>query len=165
MALVSGLVLTGCEGAKAPLGAPEEVALDSRLLGDWTATDDDGDISLLVISALNDHEYELLYREADDEVTEQMKMRAYASRIDGVQFANITCLNCDEEDQENGEEWFFFAFEFEGDDILLAKSLEDDVYRSGMKDLSKSTEIRAYVKAHMNESTFFESDIGRFERK
>ena len=160
--LVAGLVLTGCEGAKAPLGAEDEVALDSRLIGTWIGLDDDGDESSLTISALNESEYELALKDSNSDDAETMRMRAFASSIDGIQIANITCLICEKDEEE---EWFFFAFELESDDVLVATALDDDVYNKGLKDLTSSTEIRAYVTAHIKDSSFFEDESGRFHRK
>ena len=161
--LAFAFIFVGCEGAQAPMGEPGEIALDSKLLGTWISMDEAGEqASLLTITNENDTEYILIYEEIGDEEEEKMNLRAFASSVDGIQFANISCLNCEEDEKD---EWFFFAFEFESDDVLLARALDDDVYKMGLKYLTQPAQIRAYISSHQTDSSFFDDEVGRFERK
>ncbi|MDA1028369.1 MAG: hypothetical protein O3B41_04860 [Bacteroidetes bacterium] len=161
-------VLTGCEGAKAPLGAAGEVALDNRLIGTWIGGNEDGEeASLLSISPLGETEYALVYKEANENESEEMHLRAFASSVNGVLFANITCIDCDEEENEakDEEEWYFFTYSLESDDeVLVARALVNEVYKEGLIDLTDSAQIREYVAAHMSDQSFFEEEAGRFKR-
>lgn len=160
-------ILTGCEGAKAPLGTAGEVSLDNRLMGTWISSDEDGeDASLLSISPLGDTEYALVYKEANEEESEEMHLRAFASSVNGVLFANITCIDCNEEENEakDEKEWYFFTYSLESDEVLVATALNDEVYKEGLMDLTNSAQIREYVAAHMSDESFFEEESGRFKR-
>ncbi len=162
------LLLTGCEGAKAPMGMAGEVAMDHRLFGTWVGGGEGGnELALLTISQLNESEYALLYKEAEEKESEQMHLKAFATSVNGVLFANVTCTACDNDDDgdaEEEDEWYFFSFSLESDDVLVATALEDDVYKKGLKDLTDSGEIRAYISAHMTDKSFFEDENGRFKR-
>jgi hypothetical protein len=161
--LVFVFFFMGCEGANAPMGEPGEVALDPALIGTWMGMDeDDEEASILTISALTDNEYKLVYTDSGEEKSETMYLRGFVSSVDGVQFANISCSVCEEDENE---EWYFFAFEFQTGDVLLAKALEDDVYKKGLKDLTEPAQIRAYIKMHQKDAEFFSDEIGRFLRK
>ena len=161
--LAFSFLFVGCEGAEAPMGQPGEVALDSKLMGTWIGMNDqDEEASLLTISALNENEYKLVYKDKDEDTSETMYLRGFVSSVEGVQFANLSCSVCEEEDDE---EWYFFAFEFETDDVLIAKALEDDVYKKGLKDMTNPSEIRAYISLHQKEASFFSDEAGRFIRK
>ena len=163
--LFAAIVLTGCEGALAPMGSSDEVKLDERLLGTWIGVgDNEDDVTVMTISAINDFEYAITYREEGEEEDETLSLRAFTSLVGGIQFANITCLSC-EEDTEDEEDWLFFAFELESNDALVATAINNDVYNEGLSELTETDQVRAYILSHLNDANFFEEDEGRFIRQ
>ena len=163
--LLVALVITGCESAQVPMGSPGEVAFDEGLIGNWEAKGDNDEIvSFLSISALSDTEYALIYKEPDEDESEQLNLKAFASSVDGVLFANFTCSICDDDDDEKEAEWYFYTFSFESKDIIVSKSLAEDVYKKGLDDLKNPAQVRSYIQAHMNDKEFFEQETARFSR-
>ncbi|MFT4604531.1 MAG: hypothetical protein ACI9W4_001263 [Rhodothermales bacterium] len=76
IAVLFVLVLVGCEGSPYPLSAPGDVPVRSELLGNWQTTDED---------------MPSFYR-------------MYESEVDGLRFANIQCLGCEEEEAESSDD-------------------------------------------------------------
>ncbi len=158
--LIAGLVLTGCEGAGAPLGEPDEMAVDMAVTGTWYAAGEGDDAAWLRIWAFNDHEYYVEWETQDDE-DDTARMRVFSSDLDTYLFANMQCVNCDEDDRR---EWFFFQYELESPDVLLIRGIEDAHYSDAMAQMTRSRDVRQYVERHMGDPGFFSDDIMRMTR-
>ncbi len=170
LAVFGMIIWTGCEGAKAPLGPPNEVHVDSRLEGEWVAQDTDGSKVNVKIWGFNDSEYYLEYLrlnadgQPDDDL---MRLRGFSTPIATGMYANIACINCEEadnEEEDEGQNWFFFVYEITPNGELRVQSVDDDVYEIGLKDLSDVASIRAYVEAHATDKGFLQDEVLVFKK-
>jgi hypothetical protein len=160
-ALLFGMNLVGCEGAPMPMGESNELAADVRLEGYWQSVDEDKEEANVRIWVFNEHEYYLEWElDEEDDGPKFMRLRAFASEVDGMLMANIVCVGCDDDEPE----WFFFRYELESPDVLIMQSVRDKHYRDGMSKMASTREIRDYVEAHINDADFFEDEIARFQR-
>lgn len=160
--ILFGVVLAGCEAAQVPLGPPDEMVVDRRFTGTWVSVseEDDGDEALLKVWVFNDHEYYVEWEIEDDE-DELARIRTYASDLGDFLFANVQCINCSENDRK---EWFFYQFELSQDDELIIRSIRNVHYSEAMADMTRSSDVRAYVQLHMHDEGFFSEEVGRFVR-
>lgn len=154
------LFLAGCEGARVPLGEPDEMPVNPALTGTWESISDEEDMAILHVWAFNDHEYYLEW-ETEDEEDDLARLRAYSSDLGDFIFANIQCINCDADDRT---EWFFFQYELESPDVLVMRSVADAHYTDAMSGMTRSRDVRRYVEEHMLEEGFFEDGRARFSR-
>ena len=154
------LILSGCKGAGAPLGEPDEMTVDAGLTGTWESVSDDEDKAILRVWVFNDHEYYVEWETEDDE-TDVARLRAYSSDLGDFLFSNIQCINCDEDDRS---EWFFFQYELESSDMLLLRSVADEHYTDALSSMTRSRDVRRYVEQHMHDAGFFEDNVARFRR-
>jgi|GEM_PF-1097482 len=154
------LLLAGCEGARAPLGEPDEVPVNPALAGTWHSQSEDEDKATLRVWVFNDHEYYVEW-EVDDEEEDMARLRSFTSDLGDFLFANIQCVNCDADDRN---EWFFFQYELESPDVLLIRSVSNEHYTDAMAGMTRSRDIRRYVEQHMHDEGFFEDNTARFMR-
>ena len=79
--LLFAVAVIGCEGAGAPLGEPDELAIDKTVTGTWYAAGEDEEALWLRVWAFNDHEYYVEWETEDDE-DEIARMRVFSSDLD-----------------------------------------------------------------------------------
>jgi len=163
---VSFLVLIGCEGSPFPLGDPADSAIDENLIGSWVLAyapdevrDETEDGSYLNVLPFNEHEY---YVEGWDkgEEDEMMKMSVFSTEVQGVLFANIRCINCDEDDRD---EYFFFSYDLAEDGDLSVRSVSDDIYKD-LKDMKSVREVRRYFERHMTDADFYDDEAAVYRK-
>ena len=157
--IVLAVLTVGCEGAGAPLGEADEVPVNPDVIGSWYASgEEEGDAGLwLRVWAFNDSEYYVEW-EGEEEDDDLARLRVFASDLGTYLFANVQCINCDEDDRK---EWFFFQYEFESPDVLLIRGIEDEHYSDAMSQMSDSRDVRRYVERHMGDTGFFSEDVLR----
>lgn len=151
-ALVALVILTGCEGAAVPLGDPDPTLFNEAVLGSWVsqpeAQDADSDRMYLRIFRFNEAEYYAEARFEDDEPDEWMRLRIYPTELEGVMFANIQCVGCEE------TEWLFFSWEL-ADGHLVVTDVVDDLYEDDIGDEVTTQELRSAVSSRMASNTLF----------
>ena len=160
--ILIGALLAGCEAAQVPLGPPDELLVDSRVTGHWVSesADEEAEKALLSVWAFNDHEYYVEWEIEDDE-DDVARIRTFASDLGHFLFANVQCINCTEDDRK---EWYFYQFELTSDDELIIRSIRNIHYSEAMADMTRSSDVRAYVQKHMHDEGFFSEEVGRFVR-
>jgi len=166
ISVLAFLLLSGCEGAHYPLGQPTDATIDEQLIGPWElayapegARDDDGKDSFLNIYAFNEHEY-LVEGWDEGEEDDLMKLSAFATTVEGVLFAIVRCVNCDEDDRD---EYFFFSYDLADDGALSVRAINDDLY-DDLKDLGSIREVRRYVVRRLPEPDFFDDEVVVYRR-
>ena len=161
--IIGTVFLAGCEGAQVPLGDANDVPIDERLLGDWMALDDEQEATILTIWAFNDTEYYMEFMQDDDDEAadaDTMRIRAFSTEVKDYMFTNIQCINCDEDEKE----WYFYSYTFDSDGKLAVQGIENKHYRDAMAEMTRSKDVRKYVRAHLNDEDFLEEEVGIFER-
>ncbi len=161
--IIGTVFIAGCEGALVPLSDANDVPIDERLLGEWMALDDEQEASIITIWAFNDTEYYMEWKEEDEDeeaAADTMRIRAFSTELKDYMFTNIRCINCEEDETE----WFFYRYAFEGDDRLAVQGIRNRHYRDAMSEMTRSKDVRKYVRAHLNDEDFMEEDIAYFER-
>lgn len=160
--LTGALLFAGCEGAQVPLGEPDEMPVDARMMGEWIAEveDEDEAPTWLRVWAFNDHEYYVEWETEGDE-EEMARLRAFSSDLGDFIFSNIQCINCDPEDRD---EWFFYQYELESDDVLLIRGIDEEHYNGPLSSMTRSRDVRQYVEQHMGDEGFFSEGVARFTR-
>jgi len=157
--LLFAAAFVGCQGAGAPLGEPDEMAVSTSVTGTWYAAGDDDEGLWLRVWAFNDHEYYVEWENEDDE--DIARMRVFSSDLDRYVFSNVQCVNCDESDRA---EWFFFQYELESADVLLIRGVADSHYTDALSQMTRSRDVRRYVEEHMDDPGFFSDDVLRMTR-
>ncbi len=153
------LFLTGCEGAKFPLSDPGYSSIDERLIGSWGIVEtSDDDESYLNVFAFDENAY---YVEVWDEGDEDdiMRLNVFSTVIDGVSFANIRCISCD----EDNDDYFFFKYDVISQEELLVHAINDDLYDE-LEELESVDAVRKYVQDHMNDPDFYDEGFARYRR-
>lgn len=158
--LLFAVAAVGCQGAGAPLGEPDELAVDHTVTGTWYAAGDDEEGLWLRVWAFNEHEYYVEWETEDDE-DDLARMRVFSSDLDLYMFSNVQCVNCDESDRG---EWFFFQYELESPDVLLIRGINDSHYSEALSQMTRSRDVRHYVEQHMQDPGFFSDDVLRMTR-
>ena len=153
-------VLTGCEGSKFPLSDPADSVVDERIVGSWKFVGDDSDkASYVNIFAFNDREYYVETWEDGDE-DELLRLNVFSTDIDGIFFANMSCINCDEDDDEP---YIFVRYELVSDDELMVELIDDDEYDE-IQELESIDAVNYYVRKRMRENTFYDDEAGIYQR-
>jgi len=151
--LVVSLFLTGCEGAKYPLGDPNESSVEDQFIGSWIYESPDGDEeSYLTLLEFNDHEYLGISWNAGDE-DELMMMQVFSTMVDGTAFANIKVLGSDEDEAA----YFFFKYERASDDELVVYAIDDDQYDE-LSELESAGAVRRFIEKRMADPEFFDDE-------
>jgi hypothetical protein len=151
VALPFVLFLIGCEASPYPLSVAGDSAIKAELLGDWRSVDEDGDELLLSVLGFNEFEYLAVVKTPDEEPPSFFRM--YESDVDGVLFANVQCLNCDEDDQE-----YLFGRLTIDDGALHTQWLEDAFYETTEEAESPEDAHRALVEALSDNRVAFSED-------
>lgn len=145
--LVGILVLAGCTGAAVPLGEPDPALFEEAAQGSWVSLPDslgeNDDRMYLRLFRFNEAEYYAEVRTDDDEPGEWMRLRIYPTELEGVMFANIQCVGCDDPD------WFFFTWEMRPDGRMDVTALKDDFYENDAVDIASSAALRKAVSSRM----------------
>ena len=154
------LIFSGCEGSKFPLSDPSDSSIDERFIGSWgmLEPDEDGGASFLNIFAFNEHEYYVEGWDKGDE-DEMMRLNAFSTEIDDVWFANIQCINCDED--ESG--YFFFKYNLNPQDELLVYGINEDFYDE-LKESESIRSVRSFIRKRMGDADFLEDEFARYRR-
>jgi hypothetical protein len=158
--VIAAVILSGCQGARVPLGEADESEVDRDLAGSWfsTETSDEGDYAHLQIAVFNEHEYSVdVWEDGDDDDRETL--RAFTTPVGGVLFANVHCVECDDEN-----EYFFFRFELTGDGNLVVRGLETNLYSSVLHRFESSEDLKAYVLKHVDDESFYDDELMVFSR-
>lgn len=158
---VGVLIFTGCEGSKYPLSDPADSSIDERMLGSWQyQAEESEDDSFVNIFAFNDTQYYVESWEEGDE-DEMLRMNVFTTDIDGILFANLRCINCEDEDED--KPYLFLKYELISDDHLKVQLIDDDEYDE-IEELESVDAVNYFVRKKMHERTFFEEDAGVYER-
>ncbi len=158
--LASAVILVGCQGAKVPLGVASDSHVNQNLLGKWTSagTSAGEGKTWLVVDRLDEHEYFIEIWEEDDK-QDKINLRAFTTPVDGVLFASVRCIGCDEED-----EYFFFKYERSVNGTLRIQGLNENLYGTVLNRFERSDALRAYVKRNLEEATFFDDEVMVFSQ-
>jgi len=157
--LIGTVFTAGCEGAMVPLGDADQVQVDQQLIGEWMALDDEQEASVITIWAYNDTEYYLEWIEEGSD-PETVQIRAFTTELEGLRFSNVQCIVCDDDERE----WFFYRFELVEGNELHVQGIKNKHYRDAMGDMTRSKDVRRYVRRHLDDMDFFEEEIGIFTR-
>ena len=147
LAPVCLILLTGCPYvAQVPLADPSESALDIRLIGTWTGSDENGNPFEVEIVPFNQSEY---YAELRDEEG-LTRCRVFPFKIDGIPFLHINELAVAEEG------YFFARYEFTGDSDLEI-TLVGDVLLS--EDIAADpTALTAAIAGHLHDPLLYDGE-------
>lgn len=138
--LILILLLAGCEASPYPISGPGDASVTSEFLGDWVATDEDGAELSLTVLPFNEFEYLAIVSAPDEDGPSHFRM--YESDVDGLLFANIQCLDCDDDDEE-----FMFGRLAIIDQAMNTQWLEDEFY-TALGDAQSSDDVfRAILAA------------------
>ncbi len=157
---LTGLVFCGCEGAQVPLSDPDQ-PIDSRLIGTWDIIElpDGEDGTHMEVIAFNKHEYYVeMWEDGDDPDT--LRMNVFSTPVDGVLFANIRCIDCDDDD-----DYFFFRYGIEADGVMTLQGVRDNLYDEVLNNFESSLDLLAFFQDNVGDPHFYEDDIARFQRR
>jgi len=156
------LVVAACDGSMYPLSESDNSRIESNLVGTWRTQDggwgDTVEESLLSIIPFNDHEY-FAIGWAPGEEDEASPLGIFTTEVNGVLFATVSCLGCEEEDGK----YFFFKYEMNSPEELVVVGLNDDEYDE-IRLLGSTSEVHRYVSANMGRLGFFDSEIVVYQK-
>lgn len=148
--LAIALALTACYSSPVPVAEPDpNTPVDTALLGYWRQIDaDGGSTAEFLVLHFAGPEY---YVEFNDD-KEVGRMRAYATIIDGVGFANLQTL------QSARREYGIYRYSLDGSGTLTLQGLRERTPK-----FNRSADLHAYLKAHHTDSTIYD-DAARFRK-
>ena len=155
----SFLVLTGCEGSKYPMSDPAESTIEEGFIGSWIVESPDGDeASYLNILPFNEHEYYGEVWEPGNE-DELVRLGIFSTRLNGVWFANIRCLLCDEDDGQ----YFFFKYDLLSETEFSAVPINEDLQKE-LRELDSIDAVRSLILNRMKDSDFLDEEEGVYRK-
>ena len=147
LTLTGLILLAGCEGAAVPLGSPDPALFNEAALGSWVSdtgsSAEDEDRMYLRLFRFNEAEYYAEVRTDDDEPGDWMRLRIYPTDLEGVMFANIQCVGCDERD------WLFFSYEMHADGRLDVTAVNDSFYEDDAAGITSTDALRSAATSRM----------------
>jgi len=147
--LVVVILLCGCAGSQVSLGPPGEVPVDNQLTGKWvqiSGVTSDSSISMTVYR-FNDYEYLLEYVMN----SETLLIRAFTTSIEGILFANVQCIGCDDDD-----DYIFFRYFLSEEGILKVRPVRTEYYQDPL--FKSSQDLFHFIKDHLEDDKIYENE-------
>ena len=150
--------LSGCPYvSEVPLSASEDSVIDGRLLGAWSAVDEEGNRTseegMVTFIQFNKHEYLIVLTKGD----EVQRIRAFVTEIE-----DYTFLNC-QEIKNHGRKrtrYIFIEYKFESPDEVLLRIVEGELFE---KQFQTSEALFDFLQSNVDNSKLYD-DLGRLIR-
>jgi len=146
------VILLGCAGSQVPLSPPGGVPVDPLLIGTWVQGDSQqsGNTDRLTVFQFNDYEYLLEYLEKDASISDLLRLRAYTTPVEGVLFANVQCVGCDDDN-----DFVFFRYSLTKEGALNVRPVKTELYKDPL--FTSSQELLDYIRFHLDDDEIYEA--------
>ena len=151
--LTLGLFLISCAGSQVPLSPPGDVHVDRKMIGEWIENNkkSERESDKMIVYQFNKSEYLIEYLAVDTDSTELLRFRAYTTLINDVLFANLQCVECDDD-----YDYTFYRYELTEDGILIIRPVKTKLYEDPL--FNSSRELIDFITNNINEDEIYEKE-------
>ncbi|CAN5136196.1 hypothetical protein BH09BAC5_BH09BAC5_10400 [soil metagenome] len=140
------LVFMGCPyESKVPVDALSNSKADKQLVGKW---DEKGSDDYLWVATLDGSTYTIEKRNIKDG-GDPTVYKGFISDVSGSTFMNVW-----DKSDDADPKYYVYKMDKKGDDRVVLKAMTDNV----TEEFETSTELRAFIKANMGNSYFWNKD-------
>ena len=157
---LTAFLFSGCEGAQVPLADPDQ-PIDSSLIGTWDIIDlpEGDDATHMKVIAFNEHEYYVeMWEDGDDADT--LRMNVFSTPVDGILFANVRCIDCEDED-----EYFFFRYDLDAGGVMTLQGVHENIYTEVLNNFESTKDLYTFFLDNVRDTNFYDDEIARFKRR
>lgn len=148
--VLSALILAGCGSSAVPISEVGDAPVDNSLVGVWRDLDPENSTEFLVLKWDEKSYYVEVRMEPGLPGDEIERFRAYTSVVEGTNFLNLLYLAESEEDRT----YSFLTYVLNSDGTLRIGEL-NDVADQNIDDFTSSTDLRAFVRANVDNDQFY----------